>query len=174
MTTSHRRNNSRDTTSALTLTLRTAAREYVWLYDQRHGMSAQEIADRDHISLIRVRFGLARARATDGLSRETSSERSLRAPRLIPMFPIGFYSPQSTCPHGRLMRRGSLFCCMICHRSGIDGHPALQRSPASDPKPEPKPERVPKKQARETRKQKRERIYGIPQPAVHDCNQTSE
>jgi hypothetical protein len=54
---------------------------------------------------------------------------------------------------------------MVCHSSGIDDHPGLTRSPLTDPAPEPKlaPEVEPKPAKRETRKERRQRLYG---PAV--------
>src|SRR5207245_1092841 len=131
-----------------TLTLAAAAREYIWLYDYRHGVGFQEIAARDGVSVGRVRYGVERARAQDKeLSRDVTSEQAspaigaLHLPRLIPLFPIGSYTPQSACPHREPIGQGSAFCCMVCHDSGMDAHPALQRDPRMDPIPEPKPGR---------------------------------
>jgi hypothetical protein len=147
--------------SSRTLTLAVAAREYVWLWDYRHGVSPEEIAIHEGLSVHRVRLGLDRARAQDnGESRVLRASASgIRSPRLIPMFPLGPYTPQSTCGHRRMLRLGSLFCCMVCHRSGIDGHPALLRDPRTDPSPEPKPAPAPPKPARETRKVRRARQF---------------
>jgi hypothetical protein len=138
-----------------------AAKEYVWLWDNRHGISAHEIAAREGVSVRRVKEGIASARRLDrpASASASASASAIRSPRLIPMFPLGPYTPQSTCAHHRAIRSGSLFCCMVCHRSGIDGHPALHRDPRTDPAPEPKPAPAPKKTARETRKQRRERLF---------------
>jgi hypothetical protein len=145
------------------MTLAVAAREYIWLWDYRHGMSVAEIATRSGRTLARVQLGLERARAQeDGVfpyGAGGASASALRGPRLIPMFPLGSYTPQSTCAHRRAIRFGSLFCCMVCHRSGIDGHPALLRDPRTDPSPEPKPPPAPAKTAVETRKQRRAREF---------------
>jgi hypothetical protein len=141
-----------------TLTLETAAREFIWLWDHRHGVSTQEIATREKLSDRRVRFGIARARSNEPLI--SSATAALRPPRLEPLFPILSFTPSSACPHYGRMRRGTIFCCMVCHRSGRENHPALQRDPASDPTPEPKPPPEPKpKPKEETRKQKRFRLF---------------
>jgi hypothetical protein len=158
--------------SSRSLTLAVAAREYIWLWDNRHGDSPEKIAAREHINAGRVRLGIARAGAREkGISQTTPAVKdqagSLRSPRLIPMFPLTSYVPTSPCGHRRMLRVGSLFCCMVCHRSGIDGHPALQRDPRTDPSPEPKPvPLVAKKAAKETRKQKRARLYGASSPGT--------
>jgi len=51
---------------------------------------------------------------------------------------------------------------MICHRSGLDGHPALQIDPDEMPRPERRPEPIApaRKGAPETRRQKRARLFG--------------
>jgi hypothetical protein len=139
--------------------LEIAAREYVWLWDRRHGSSLAAIASREDVSISRVRFGLARARAQE---RHTVTTRALRLPRLVPLFPIGAYTPQSTCAHRRPIEPGSAFCCMVCHESGMDRHPALRRDPRTEPAPEPKPRPVsePIMAPRETRKERRQRLFG--------------
>jgi hypothetical protein len=147
------------------MTLAAAAREYIWLWDNRHGVSTAAIAAREGLSTGRVKEGLARARRLD--RPDPAAAGVLRSPRLIPLFPLDSYVPASACAHRRSLRVGSLFCCMVCHRSGIDGHPALQRDPRTDPAPEPKPSVMPaKKPARETRKQKRARLFAVIVAAV--------
>jgi hypothetical protein len=149
---------------ARTRNLATAAKEYIWLWDHRHGASPEDIAAKAGVSPARVRLGLARAHACDNgepYGDGASSGNSARSPRLIPMFPIVSFTPSSTCAHRRVLRTGSLFCCMVCHRSGIDGHPALKRDRRTDPSPEPKPAPpLAKKLKRETRKQIRARLFG--------------
>lgn len=57
----------------------------------------------------------------------------------VPLFPNTSFVPDSACPHaGKSLVPGSRFCCMVCHSSGLDALPALQRDPRTDPKPEPK------------------------------------
>jgi hypothetical protein len=155
------------------LTLAVAAREYIWLYDYRHGIGFDEIAAREDVSVIRVRFGVERARAQErNLSKDTLIEdlnpgtRTGAGFRLIPLFPIGAYTPHSACPHREPINQGSTLCCMVCHHSGMDAHPALRRDPQTEPAPEPKPAPAldtvwPSKSSRshETRKQRRQRLF---------------
>jgi hypothetical protein len=155
------------------LTLEVAAMEYIWLYDYRHGDSYAVIATRAKVAIDRVRFGVERAAKLDGkLSKDGLSE-DIRPGRLvdigfrlIPLFPIGSFTPQSACSHRESIGRGSRFCCMVCHASGMDDHPGLGRDPQTDPAPEPEPEPAPAVAGsktsdgpRETRKQRRRRQF---------------
>jgi hypothetical protein len=157
------------------LTLATAAKEYIWLYDFRHGIGINEIAARDGVSMRRVYDGLERARAMDKKpSRDAQTGLSsldvdiTHVPRLIPLFPIGSYTPQSACPHLEPIEQGSALCCMVCHGSGMDAHPSLRRDPRMDPAPEPKAEPTPNfvlqpktGESHETRKQRRRRMFAL-------------
>ncbi|MHB1556506.1 MAG: hypothetical protein ACYC61_03380 [Isosphaeraceae bacterium] len=125
------------------LSLESAAQEYVWLYDFRRGIACQKIAEEYGLTVREVRDGIERARklearcSRDGWLSDLQSGREVeRGIRLMPMFPIGEFTPQSTCPHGGPLRRGSTLCCMVCHASGMDGHPSLRHDPATDPRPE--------------------------------------
>jgi len=151
------------------LTLAVAAKEYVWLYDHRHGVTPEAIAVREGLTVLRVRLGLERAgvRERGQITVSGTDGAALRAPRLIPFFPIVSFTPQAPCGHRTMLRKGSLFCCMVCHRSGIDGHPALVRDPRTDPAPEPKPAPAPVKVAVETRKQKRAIRFAKPPNGSH-------
>jgi hypothetical protein len=141
------------------ITLEIAAKEYVWLWDRRHGISIEAIAAREGTSIGRVRFGVARARAQE---KSTDSTSAVRPPRLVPLFPIEAYTPQASCAHRRPIELGSALCCMVCHISGMDRHPALRRDPGTDPAPEPKPKAAPEqaKSQRETRRERRQRLFG--------------
>jgi hypothetical protein len=155
------------------LTLAVAAMEYIWLYDHRHGIGLEEIAARNHVSVGRVRFGVQRAAAQDSkLSKDELVEdlKPSRAGdlgfRLIPLFPIGSFTPGSTCPHRDPIGRGSTLCCMVCHASGMDDHPGLRRDPETDPSSEPEPEPAPavaesktSDGPREARKQRRRKKF---------------
>ncbi len=116
-----------------------AAREYIWLYDRRHGLTLQAIADASHVSIGRVRAGLARAEAAEAAPDPVPNPLRLVPPRLMPLFPVGSYTPLSDCPHHGAIRPGSILCCMVCHQTGQDAHPALQRDGKTDPVPDSKP-----------------------------------
>jgi hypothetical protein len=143
------------------MNLRVLAREYIWLWDTRHGVSPKEISMREGVSLARVRFGVSRARA---LEKSGWTESEIAPPHLVPLFPLGAFTPQSPCGHNRPIKPGSFFCCVVCHASGVDDHPALKRDPRTDPAPEPKPKPQPTRQipAAENRKQRRARVFGAP------------
>jgi hypothetical protein len=163
-----------------TLTLATTASEYIWLYDNRHGVSIKEIAAHAGVSVGRVRYGVKRAGAQerddsqDALSEQSSLRPgSVLPPRLVPLFPIGLYTPLSACPHPEPIQQGSTLCCMVCHCSGMDAHPALQRDPQTDPVRESKPRPAaslamqPNLSApHETRKQRRRRKFAHQSPAT--------
>jgi hypothetical protein len=167
------------------------AREALWSYLLAQGASIRQIARRSRLCCRQVQRGVARARKReeermqssqerDSRKRDISQERTdspipgahaggaawedpRRLPRLVPLFPIGPFTPQADCGHHGPLRHGSVFCCMVCSQSGMDGHPGLARDPRTDPKPDPKPAPAPASPAkaggRETRKQRRRRLY---------------
>jgi hypothetical protein len=155
------------------LTLSVAAMEYIWLYDRRHGVRVEEIAAREGVAVDRVRFGIRRAEAQESRLSKDDLIEDLKPGRsgdlgfrLIPLFPIGAFTPQTPCPHHRAIQRGSTLCCMVCHASGMDDHPGLRREPETDPAPElqtasaledPAPDKA--VAVHETRKQRRRRLY---------------
>lgn len=155
------------------LTLAGAARDYIWLYDFRHGIGHRKIAVRDRVSVRQVRDGIERARALEAMIAKDNPIEHLKPGRadeihfrLTPLFPIASFTPQSTCPHHKSIGRGSTFCCMVCHASGMDDHPGLRRDPQTDPSPEPEPAPAPGAaepdatgDPRETRKQRRRRQF---------------
>jgi hypothetical protein len=155
-----------------TLTLKVAAREWVWLYDHRHGMSLEEIAGYEGLSIERVLFGVMRSEALESQRTKDDLIGNLKSGRLdgvevrlIPLFPIGAFTPQSTCPHHDSIERGSRLCCMVCHASGMDDHPGIRHDPKTDPSPEPVPapttDALPgrSRKPKETRKQRRRRQF---------------
>jgi hypothetical protein len=158
---SHRRaqRENRCCRSKYELTAEMMAREYVWLWGLRHGISIRVIAAREGVSIRRIQLGAARARARNSASPDKCA---LRLPQLVPLFPVGSYTPHSTCAHRAPIQRGSPLCCMVCHCSGMDGHPALQRDPHTEPLPERSPQASPASRRRETRRQRRRRLFGTP------------
>ena len=168
------------------------AREALWLYEVTQGASIRQIARRSHLSCRQVQLGVARARKRekerlqasheqDSRERDTLQGRKnnslpgahagrvvwedpRRLPRLVPLFPIGPFTPQAACSHHGPIRPGSMFCCMVCSHSGMDGHPALKRNPRTDPRPEPRVAEPAKAGgARETRKERRRRLHAARQ-----------
>ncbi len=127
----------------------TQKQDRLFLKAVRGGMKARDVAGRFGVTVKTVYNGIARARL---LEQPVGSER-LRPPSLVPLFPLTPLTPDSACPHYGPIRHGSIFCCMVCSRSGMDGHRALRRSAATDPKPEPKPALPPP--PAKTRKQRR-------------------
>lgn len=81
---------------------------------------------------------------------------------VVPVFGPRSLTPGSTCAHRGPFPAGSLFYCDVCGQSGMDGHPALIRTPATDPRPEPKPKPTPAKgaSAKPIRKARRAAIQG--------------
>lgn len=159
------------TSSSRVLTLKVAARELMWHYDHKHGMSLEEIAGYERLTVKRVLEGVRRAealqsqRSSDEMVEDLKSGRLDDARlRLIPLFPVTAFTPRSTCPHHDTIERGSRLCCMVCHASGMDDHPGFRHDAKTDPSPEPTPApaadvTVSSKSgtSKETRKQRRRR-----------------
>ena len=82
--------------------------------------------------------------------------------RLVPLFPLGAFTPQSECPHRGPIRPGSTLCCMVCSRSGMDGHPSLKWDRRFGPRPERKPDAlIPERQTRRERRKAKHDASGI-------------
>ena len=144
-------------------------RGYVWLWESHHGVIPKEITACEGISNQRIQVSYAHRRSEELIDLCNSARRP---PRLVPLFPMGNYTPRSLCGHNERIKRGSIFCCMICHSSGQDHHPALQNDSSSgfsrnqnwrDALPNVRScERI----SSETRKQRRQRLFGgIPKSA---------
>jgi hypothetical protein len=128
-----------------------------WAWLERQGDTRRMIARRAGVSVRTVQLGIARA-----VARKVNPPppRIPRPPRLTPLFGCRPWTPQSECPHRGLIGDGDRVCCMVCHRTGIEKHPALCRNPRTDPPREPraKPaEAWPK--AKETRRARRARLF---------------
>lgn len=174
-----------------------AFRDEEWLRLHEEGRTVAALAEEAGMSVRHVKRVLSRARKdrdsrmrdTDGgptLSQDVEGDEAISAaPRtpwwleLVPLFPVGSFTPNSPCPHHGPIREGSLLCCMVCSASGIDGHPALARDPATDPLPEAKSPRtrrsnglksavaaIEAETSLETRRQRRSRIFESGSPAA--------
>ncbi len=170
-------------------------RDQEWSRLHQGGKSTSAIAEQAGVSVQLVRRALARLREQeasriqdeadpsrlperDGESPEGSppAQASVRTPwwlELVPLFPIGAFTPASECPHRGPIRPGSLLCCMVCSQSGVDGPPAMDRDPATDPKPEPAStaaaDRISRKEAAastgsESRRERRARRFASLRP----------
>jgi hypothetical protein len=130
----------------------------LFLKARRGGMSARDIARRFDTCIKAVYNGIERAR----LAEAPAGTEPLRPPKLVPLFPLTPLTPSVACPHYGPIRKGSIFCCMVCNRSGMDFHRALRLNakdvPKRDPKPKPPAEPV------LTRKEKRS-ILSITRPS---------
>jgi hypothetical protein len=151
--------------------LDTPVKEYVWLWNSHDTTSAEEPAVRERNRTQWVPSALARASRVIS-SRSTQIIR--RPPQLVPLFPVGSYTPDSQCAHRGPIERGSVLCCMICHTSGQDDHPALQNNWSIELKSEAKwnatfPNKYPKQRiSLETRKQRRQRLFSGVYNSIYD------
>src|SRR5262245_16204645 len=136
-----------------TTTLGITARHYLWRCERRRGLQAKTIAGGEGFTVRRIQVGVARARTSVGGDPPRGEPRP---PLLIPFFPVGPFTPHSECGHSLPMKDGSLLCCMVCHCSGMDGHPALRPDLSSESVRETAPwvHYI----LRETRRQRRRRI----------------
>jgi hypothetical protein len=139
-------------------------RNRAWLFQAFQGKKVAEIANSSRSSRRRVRQGIARA-AGGGKPDEGDTAGARRPPwppLLEPLFGVAPFVPRMRCPHKGPIRKGSILCCMKCHRSGQDGHPALVRNPRTDPKPDRKPPAPVAKLLphKETRRERRLRQFG--------------
>jgi hypothetical protein len=111
---------SRDQNITMLSTLR---REYRWLWNRHRNLREDISVTITPTSLRSVQSSLVRA-SIQVLRPPLNYSR--RPPQLVPLFPLGPYTPNSKCPHHGPIESGSVFCCMICHNSGQDDHPALR------------------------------------------------
>lgn len=114
------------------------ARDALWADKRAAGMSAEAIAAEAGVSKRLVNRRLALARDAAAEAPEGPAGKPPPWLFLVPLFPIGPFTPTSKCPHCGPIPEGSILCCMVCSASGMDGHPDLRRDPATDPRPEPK------------------------------------
>ena len=128
-----------------------ARQAFLWLEMIERGTTARAIASRFKFTVGAVEIAVSQARAQ--VAAFVEARRLMTPPPLYLTFPLNGLFPVSTCPHDRVpMPDGSLGCCAVCHQSGRDNHPALDRFPAYEPRPDPVPAAEPEAL---TRKQKR-------------------
>jgi hypothetical protein len=154
----HRRVAVRSRPCKQRLTSGTSISEYVWLCESHRSMSAKNQALRQSNREQNIPTTLTRGR--------TWLQIVQRPPRLVPLFPVGSYTPHSQCAHRGPIERGSFFCCMVCHASGQDDHPSLQHTYSVELRSEAKRESMfpsskysDQKLLLETRKQRRQRLF---------------
>jgi hypothetical protein len=80
-------------------------------------------------------------------------------PLLVPLFPVRPLTPTSECGHKTRIRRGSVFVCMVCHKSGQD-HRAYFKDVEKPRRSAPQNIDIPRSL---TRKERRELRSGIPE-----------
>jgi hypothetical protein len=107
-----------------------SVQKYAWLQDPRYATTATgpAVDERDRTKRVPTVF----PRACTVFSNR-SFQLIQRPPQLVPLFPVGNYTPSSRCAHRGPIEHGSAFCCMVCHASGQDDHPALQANWSIEP-----------------------------------------
>lgn len=95
--------------------LRQAAKEWVWLYDFRDGVSIEDLAEREGLEEKSIREGIDRARDSEiEALAQVADPTDLLQP--LPVFPFGPFTPASACPHrGPLLGGHPARVCMVCH-----------------------------------------------------------
>lgn len=118
-----------------------------WLMLRRGGMPADLIADEAGVSPIRVKHGLAAARAREPspATRSTSPRKpslSLTLAFGSSCKPLALLTCADVHPRGP-MPEGTRCCCASCHKSGVEGHPDLvvDRMPAREKRAGPTSDR---------------------------------
>jgi hypothetical protein len=113
-------------------------RRFLWLDLLERGTPVATIARRHHLPIPTVQAAIDTARCQHAAFAESLAR--LRPPPLVLCFPINGLFPSSRCNHDHVpIPDGDLCCCAVCHRSGRDHHPALDRFPEVEPRPDPVP-----------------------------------
>lgn len=122
---------------------------------RQYKMRPVQIARRCKVRVSTVYRGLERERDREAAERRAATA-TIHGPRLTLDFgssckPMSLLRCSDIHPNGP-MPTGTHCCCAACHKTGIEGHPALRYD--SLPAPEPKAA-SPKPQPKASRKQKR-------------------
>jgi hypothetical protein len=131
-------------------------RRFTWLARSDSGQSTRSIAQEYSLSQRTIQHEIKLAK--EEVTAFVESRRLMRVPKLVLFFPINGLFPFSRCRHDVVpLPHSTKLCCAICHRSGVDNHPALQRHPRFEPRPDPVP-RLKIIHANATRRQRRARL----------------
>lgn len=82
-------------------------------------------------------MGVSKSTMYAAISRAQLREEATRRPKdpaVELLFPPINFAPNSPCPHCGAIKEGDEVCCMVCHQTGIEDHPAFDRT-ASDNEP---------------------------------------
>ncbi len=127
-------------------------------------IAGESLVPEETVELVLTIPGVVALQSAVEWAESRAHERAIADPVTVPLFPIVGFDRDSKCPHYGPIADGSTLCCMICHDTGWRKHPALRRTKATEPKAEPRrspsPQALPASANRETRKQKRRRLFG--------------
>lgn len=136
-----------------------------------HQIAGESLLSRETVEIVLEIPGVIVRQSAVEWAENKATTRGPDEPELVPAFgPQPGWSPdracQEVCRHP--VPKGSSLCCMQCHESGQDHHPALKRSKFTDPPPETKRVAAPRSVAvdrqHETRAQRRQRLFPPLQP----------
>jgi len=111
-----------------------------WLACWRFGFTIPEIADECGVSAATVHAALSGAIEREGPPPVVRPGEDF-PPALLLSFgvgttPLALLTCDDVHPRGPIPA-GSTLCCAVCHKSGLDDHPALYLGPADVPPSEP-------------------------------------
>lgn len=124
---------------------------------RRAGHRPIAIARRCGVCLKTVYNGIERERGREAEARRAATV-DVRGPKLTPIYgssckPLALLRCDDVHPHGP-MPEGTACMCGVCHKTGIEGHPALRidakppREKRAESKPSPKANRKSKRAAK--------------------------
>jgi hypothetical protein len=98
---------------------------------------------RDLSVRLRLPYVTVSRRIVDHVAKTNPSPRQLVRRNAVPLFPVGSFTPHSTCPHRRPLPESGWFVCMVCHGG------ATERTTLPNTEPD-------------TRRIRRRKQYGLP------------
>jgi hypothetical protein len=99
-------------------------RNYVWMECVRRGMSMRRVGRIFSVTADTVGDGITKARI-----REESTGAGISDPLVSILFGSNPHTPDSPCYHPDPILDGKREYCPSCHKTGIEGHPALRIRP---------------------------------------------